>query len=79
MAGEVAPYEVFLAERGELLRHKWLMSEQTGWDVGIEAALLDWALHHRAAWRAERQGAAREARQRAGGASRKRAGGTGGA
>ncbi len=48
------PYLEFLAEREELLRHKWLMSEQRGRDVGFEKALVDWARNHRAAWRQKR-------------------------
>ena len=47
-------YQEFLAEREELLRHKWIMSEQAGVDVGFEAALADWAQIHRANWRRDR-------------------------
>jgi hypothetical protein len=48
------PYQEFLAEREELLKHKWLMSEKAGEDVGFEVALSDWAHHHRAQWRQQR-------------------------
>lgn len=48
------PYSEFLAEREELLRHKWLLSEQRGSDVGFELALVDWALKHRPSWRERR-------------------------
>ena len=51
---KLEPYQEFLAEREELLKHKWLMSEKAGEDVGFESALLDWAHHHRAKWRQER-------------------------
>lgn len=44
-------YGDYLAEREEILRHKWIMSEAAGRDMGFEAALLDWVHHHRAAWR----------------------------
>ena len=44
-------YQKFLAERDEILRHKWLKSEEAGHDIGFEAALVDWMLHHRAKWR----------------------------
>ncbi|MEM8953129.1 MAG: hypothetical protein AAGD22_03165 [Verrucomicrobiota bacterium] len=47
-------YKEFLAEREEILRHKWLKSEETGKDIGFESALLDWMLNHRADWRATR-------------------------
>lgn len=48
-------YREFLAEREEILRHKWLESEKVGYDVGFERALLDWTKTHRANWRASRQ------------------------
>lgn len=44
-----------MAERGEILRHKWLWSERVGYNVGFDAALIDWVHHHRAAWRAARR------------------------
>jgi Domain of unknown function (DUF4032) len=47
-------YREFLADREDLLRHKWLMSEKTGLDIGLEAALMDWAENHRAAMRKQR-------------------------
>lgn len=45
-------YADFLREREEVLRHKWLCSEQSGADVGFDAALLDWMENHRERWRA---------------------------
>jgi hypothetical protein len=50
-----ALYQEFLAEREEILRHKWIESEKIGQDIGFEKALLDWIVKHRAAWRALRQ------------------------
>jgi len=50
-----ALYQEFLAEREEILRHKWIESEKTGHDIGFEKALLDWIVKHRAGWRAIRQ------------------------
>ena len=47
-------YKEFLAEREEILRHKWIQSEQAGCDVGFEKALLDWIVKHRSAWRSQR-------------------------
>jgi len=44
-------YRTFLAEREEILRHKWLESEKRGEDIGYECALLDWIVKHRSAWR----------------------------
>jgi hypothetical protein len=51
-----ALYQEFLAEREEILRHKWIESEKLGHDIGFEKALLDCIVKHRARWRALRQG-----------------------
>jgi hypothetical protein len=48
-------YREFLAEREEIMRHKWLESEKAGRDIGFEEALTDWIVNHRARWRKERQ------------------------
>lgn len=44
-------YAQYLAERDEILRHKWLESEKAGRDIGFEQALVDWVRNHRDAWR----------------------------
>ena len=48
-------YREFLAEREEILRHKWLESEKVGIDVGFEEALTGWMVKHRSEWRKRRQ------------------------
>jgi hypothetical protein len=48
-------YQEFLAEREEILKHKWLESEKAGFDIGFERALLDWIRKHRDKWRASRK------------------------
>jgi hypothetical protein len=48
-------YQEFLAEREEILKHKWLESERLGYDIGFERALLDWIRKHRDRWRASRR------------------------
>ena len=68
-------YQEFLAEREEILKHKWLESERLGYDIGFERALLDWIRKHREGWRAARRqqlaaqqaGNATAAKQRASG------------
>jgi hypothetical protein len=50
-----AVYKEFLAEREEILKHKWIESEKAKQDIGFERALLDWIVKHRAAWRKHRQ------------------------
>ncbi len=47
-------YKEFLAEREEILRHKWIESEKRGHDIGFEKALLDWIVKHRSSWRDRR-------------------------
>ena len=59
-----ALYQEFLAEREEILRHKWIESEKVGHDIGFEKALLDWIVKHRAGWRALRQHRPTENRDR---------------
>ena len=44
----------FLAEREEVLKHKWIESEKAGSDIGFEKALLDWIVKHRSSWRERR-------------------------
>ncbi|MDQ6622364.1 MAG: DUF4032 domain-containing protein [Verrucomicrobiota bacterium] len=55
-------YKEFLAEREEILKHKWIESEKAGSDIGFEKALLDWIVKHRSNWRDKRQ---KEGRSRA--------------
>ncbi|MEO5720595.1 MAG: hypothetical protein ABIR71_03880 [Chthoniobacterales bacterium] len=47
-------YKEFLAEREEILKHKWIESEKAGTDIGFEKALLDWIMKHRSSWRERR-------------------------
>ncbi len=49
-------YQEYLAEREEILRHKWIESEKAGKDIGFEQALQDWVRKHRDTWRAHRRG-----------------------
>ena len=54
-AKESVLYREFLAEREEILRHKWIESEKAGHDIGFEKALLDWVVRFRASWRQQRK------------------------
>jgi hypothetical protein len=47
-------YREFVAEREEILRHKWCESERAGHDIGFEAALVSWVVHHLLQWRRRR-------------------------
>lgn len=44
-------YREVTAEKEEIMRHKWLLSERAGYDVGYIRALYDWMTNHRAEWR----------------------------
>ena len=50
-----ALYREFLAEREEILKHKWIESEKAGFDIGFERALLDWIVKYRSNWRKARK------------------------
>ena len=52
-------YKEFLAEREEILKHKWIESEKAGSDIGFEKALLDWIVKYRSSWRNKRMKEAR--------------------
>jgi hypothetical protein len=43
-------YQRFLAEREEILKHKWIESEKRGYDMGFEKAIIDWMTVHRKNW-----------------------------
>jgi len=53
-------YQEFLAEREEILKHKWIESEKLGRDIGFERALLDWIRKHRESWRKARKAGTRK-------------------
>ena len=58
-------YKEFLAEREEILKHKWIESEKAGTDIGFEKALLDWIVKHRSSWRDKRSKEAKGEAQQA--------------
>lgn len=47
-------YQEFLAEREEIMRHKWIESQKVGRDIGFDVALMDWIAKHRPGWRRAR-------------------------
>jgi hypothetical protein len=44
-------YREFIEERDEILKHKWLESEKSGYDIGFDKAIVDWIINHRNNWR----------------------------
>ena len=60
------PYQEFMAELDEILRLKWIASEDVGHDIGFEHALNSWAQNHRAEWRRGRNQAVEEVKKQVG-------------
>lgn len=56
LLAQTSLYQEFLAEREEILKHKWIESEKAGYDIGFERAHTDWIVKHRAAWLRWRRG-----------------------
>lgn len=54
IASRSSLYKEFLAERDEIMKHKWIESEKAGYDIGFERALLDWIRNHRDEWKNKR-------------------------
>ena len=52
-------YQEFLAERDEILKYKWIKSEEAGHDVGLETALVKWSQTQREGWKKEYQSRSR--------------------
>lgn len=45
-------YAFYLKEKEEILKHKWVLSEKAGCDVGYDYAQWDWIMRgYRASWR----------------------------
>lgn len=43
-------YMEYIAEREEVLKHKWYKSEQAGHDIGFLEAFIDWTAKHKTHW-----------------------------
>lgn len=52
---ETSFYKEFLAEREEILKHKWYESERAGYDIGFARALIDWTMRFKTKWLKERK------------------------
>ena len=44
-------YKDVVAQKEEVMRHKWLESEKAGRDIGYDAALIDWVMKHKSKWK----------------------------
>ncbi len=47
---ETSLYREFLAQREEIMKHKWYESERAGYDVGFAYALMDWTIRFKTKW-----------------------------
>lgn len=43
-------YKLWLLEQEEIKKHKWVLSEKIGKDVGHDYAVWDWGWNHREKW-----------------------------
>lgn len=48
-------YKEFLAQKEEIMKHKWYESERAGRDIGFAQALIDWTLKFKSKWIKERR------------------------
>jgi len=46
-------YKEFMAQREEIMKHKWYESERAGRDIGFGQALIDWTLKFKSKWMKE--------------------------
>jgi hypothetical protein len=47
---ETCFYKEFLAEKEEIMKHKWYESERAGRDIGFARALIDWTVKFKTKW-----------------------------
>ena len=47
---ETSLYREFLAQREEIMKHKWYESERAGYDIGFAKALIDWTIKFKTKW-----------------------------
>jgi hypothetical protein len=53
-SSKLSAYAEFQAELNQIQKHKWLVSEKEGFDVGFDRALTEWVGKHRQEWRISR-------------------------
>lgn len=44
-----------MAQKEEILKHKWYESEKAGRDIGFARALIDWTLKFKSKWLQDRR------------------------
>jgi len=47
-------YKEFMAQREEIMKHKWYESERAGKDIGFSQALIDWTIKFKNKWLKEK-------------------------
>lgn len=48
-------YKEYLAEKDEIMKHKWYESERAGQDIGLLRALIDWTCKYKSEWKKSRK------------------------
>ncbi len=48
-------YQEYIAEKQEILKHKWCESKKAGYDIGYDMAYVDWEIRHYHKWKEERE------------------------
>ncbi|MBN1522688.1 MAG: hypothetical protein JW928_09165 [Candidatus Aureabacteria bacterium] len=48
-------YKEFVAEKEEILKHKWIESQKAGFDIGYDKAFFDWEIKYYREWKKKRE------------------------
>jgi len=48
-------YKEFMAQREEIMKHKWYESEKAGQDIGFARAVIEWTMKFKSKWIKERK------------------------
>ena len=43
-------YKEYLAQKEEVMKHKWYESEKAGYDIGFVKAIIDWTIKYKTKW-----------------------------
>jgi len=47
---DTSQYKEYLAQKEEVMKHKWYESEKAGRDIGFIQALIDWTIKYKTKW-----------------------------
>lgn len=52
---DISLYKEHLAQKEEIMKHKWYESERAGYDIGFLQALIDWTVKYKTEWMRKRK------------------------